>query len=204
MARKTFISYKYSESRETRDQIIKALGIDARYYKGETSDSPDRTDTNTETIKHHLKKMIYDTTVTIVIISPNMKQSKWISWEIEYSLKEVSREDKTSKSNGIVGVIQKNYGGYDWILNTSTNVDGCSVRNIDNNKLYDIISKNRFNLKTPIYSCEHCQTVDALSGSYISLITEEIFLSNPNKYIENAYDKSKKIDDFNLVKTLKV
>ncbi len=47
MAHKTFISYKYSEAQNLRDRIIKALGDDASYYKGETSDSPDLTDTST-------------------------------------------------------------------------------------------------------------------------------------------------------------
>ena len=46
MARKTFISYKYSEACELRDQIIEALGDDAQYYQGETSESPDLTDTS--------------------------------------------------------------------------------------------------------------------------------------------------------------
>lgn len=41
MAHKTFISYKYSEAKNLRDDIIDALGDDATYYKGETSDSPD-------------------------------------------------------------------------------------------------------------------------------------------------------------------
>ena len=85
MSHKTFISYKYSESQELRDKIVEALGQDAKYYKGETSDSPDLTDMKTETIKNHLKDMLFDTTVTVVIISPNMKKSKWIDWEIEYS-----------------------------------------------------------------------------------------------------------------------
>ena len=40
------------------------------------------------------------------------------------------------------------------------------------------------------FSCEQCQTVDALSGSYISFVEEEDFLADPNKYINNAYDKS--------------
>lgn len=34
MARKTFISYKYSDAKEVRNRIIKALGEDAAYYKG--------------------------------------------------------------------------------------------------------------------------------------------------------------------------
>ena len=84
MAHKTFISYKYSEAQGLRDDIIKKLGDDASYYKGETSESPDLTDTSTENIKKNLTDMMYDTSVTIVIISPNMKKSKWIDWEIEY------------------------------------------------------------------------------------------------------------------------
>lgn len=51
MVHKTFISYKYSESKKLRNKIIKALGEDATYYKGETSESPDLTDTSTENIK---------------------------------------------------------------------------------------------------------------------------------------------------------
>ena len=58
MAHKTFISYKYSEARNLRDRIIKALGDDAAYYQGETSDSPNLTDTSTENIKKNLKKRI--------------------------------------------------------------------------------------------------------------------------------------------------
>ncbi|MDR9857675.1 TIR domain-containing protein [Paenibacillus sp. VCA1] len=205
MARKTFISYKYSEARHTRDRIITALGADARYYQGETSDSPDLTDRKTETIKNHLKDMIFDTSVTIVVISPNMKQSNWINWEIEYSLKETTRDDRTSRSNGIVGVIQKDYyfGGYEWILSSVMKPDGCRSRNIDDSKLYDIIIKNRTNLKHPVYSCQTCKTVDSLNGSYISLVTEDDFVSNPNKYIENAYEKSRNINDFDITKTIR-
>ena len=91
MPRKTFISYRYSEARTVRDDILKALGPNASYYQGETSDSPDLTDTSTENIKNSLTDMMYDTSVTIVVVSPSIKQSKWVDWEIEYSLKEISR-----------------------------------------------------------------------------------------------------------------
>lgn len=114
MAHKTFISYKWSEAQDLRDDIIKALGDDATYYKGETSDSPDLTDTSTENIKKNLKDMMYDTSVTIVILSPNMTESKWIDWEIEYCLKNIARKNRTSHTNGVVGVIMKVDGGYSW------------------------------------------------------------------------------------------
>lgn len=200
MARKTFISYKYSEAKRLRDNIIGALGDDATYYQGETSDSPDLTDSSTETIKKNLTGMMYDTSVTIVIVSPNFKQSKWIDWEIEYCLKEYSRQGRTSKTNGVVGVIQKINGGYDWLVTRSKKPDGCSVRTIDHSKLFSIINENRYNRSNTEYACNNCQTYDQLNGSYISLIDEKDFLDDPEKYIENAYAKSESSNEFNLTK----
>jgi|SRR5690554_2731829 len=201
MARKTFIAYKYSEARDLRDSIITALGDDATYYNGETADSPDLTDTSTDNIKNNLKDMIYGTSVLIVVISPNIKQSKWIDWEIEYSLKEIKRQDVKSKSNGVVGVIMKHNGSYDWLVSTSTKDDGCSVRTIASEKLYQIINDNRYNLTGDnSYSCDHCKTYSQLDGSYIALIEEESFLSDPQKYIENAFSKSQSITNFKITK----
>lgn len=200
MANKTFIAYKYSEARGLRDDIIEALGDDASYYQGETRESPDLTDTTTENIKKNLRDMIYGTSVTIVVISPNLKASKWIDWEIEYSLKEISREGRTSSTNGIVGVIMKHNGNYDWLISESEYSDGCKPRMVDSAKLYGIINKNRFNLIEPKYICDKCKTVDQLSGSYISLVEEDKFLANPAKYIENSFEKSKEVESYDLTK----
>lgn len=201
MAHKTFISYKYSEAQELRDEIIEALGENASYYQGETSDSPDLTDYTTETIREHLKDMIFGTTVTIVIISPHMTESKWIDWEIEYSLREYSRNGKKSKSNGIVGVVMKVNGGYDWLRSTTMHEDGHTSTNNDSSKMYKIINDNRFNENLKVYSCDQCMTVDRLSGSYISLIPENEFLENPDYFIENAYQKCQNVDKYLISKT---
>lgn len=112
MARKTFISYKYSEAQDSRDKIIQALGNDATYYKGETSDSPDLTDRTTDTIKKHLRDMIFDTTVLIVVISPNVDRSKWIEWEINYATNIQTRDNRTSHRDGIVVVLEDNLNKY--------------------------------------------------------------------------------------------
>lgn len=204
MARKTFISYKYSEARALRDRIIEALGDDATYYQGETADSPDLTDTSTENIRKNLKAMMVGTSVTIVAISPNIKESKWIDWEIEYSLKEIRRADRVLRTNGVVGVIMKIDGGYDWILTRKTGDDGCSIRTLKSSILYKIINQNRFNRRGDAkYSCSVCKTFDRLQGSYISLVEEDVFLRNPNKYIENAYDKSQNLENFDISKLRK-
>jgi len=201
MARKTFISYKYSEAQNLRDRIIKALGDDATFYQGETADSPDLTDTKVENIKKNLKDMIYDTSITIVVVSPNLKDSKWVDWEIEYSLKEITRQDKTSRTNGVVGVIMKHNGSYDWLVTTTSKDDGCSVNTIDGSKLYEIIINNRYNLESDDkFSCKQCKTYSQLEGSYFSLIKEEDFIADPEKYIENAYEKCQKVQNYKLSK----
>lgn len=202
MARETFIAYKYSEAQDLRDDIIEKLGEAASFYRGETAESPDISDTSVENIKEELKDMIFGTTVTIVIISPNLKNSKWVDWEIEYSLKEYKRGNITSKTNGIVGVIMKVNGSYDWLISASQQYDGCSTRFFKTDMLYDIINRNRFNLSTENkYSCPNCKSYDKLGGSYISLIEEHVFLNNPQEYIENAYNKSKEITKYDLSKS---
>ena len=197
MARKTFISYKYDEAQDLRNRIIEALKDGATYYQGETSDSPDLTDLATETIKKRLKDMIFDTSVMIVIISPRMNQSNWIEWEISYALKEYKRGGTRSHTNGVVGVVMKDYFVcYDWIKRNHDRRDGCKTISYEDCYMPDIINKNRFNQTPKEYSCDHCKSVDALTGSYISLVTEEGFLCNPSKYIENAYEKSKNINQY--------
>ena len=202
MSHKTFISYKYSEAQRLRDKIIEALGDDATYYRGETSESPDLTDTTTENIKEKLKNKMYNTSVTIVIISPNMKESKWIDWEIEYCLKDIKRKNRTSHTNGVVGVIMKQNGSYNWFKTLNTGKDGCHFVTYASFLVHEIIQKNRFNQNPMKYCCDECKTVNELTGCYISYIEEEIFLSDPIKYIDNAYDKSENdASGYDLVKT---
>lgn len=201
MARKTFISYKYSEARSVRDKIVDALGNDAVFYKGETSDSPDMTDLRTETIRNNLKDMLFDTSVTIVVVSPEMVRSNWIDWEIEYSLREYSRNGKISHTNGLVGVVMKVNGSYDWIKETTNHPDGHISHRFDESYLYPIICENRCNQDPKEYFCEKCRTIDWLDGSYMALIDETDFLKDPSRFIENAFEKSQKLWNYDLCKT---
>lgn len=191
MARKTFISYKYSDVVERnyhnlRDRIIRKLGEDAKYYYGETSSSPNLTDNKTETIKRKLSDMIYGTSVMIIIFSPNMKQSNWMEWEIKYALRSQTRGDRVSHHNGLVGVVQKigeNYfdDGYSWFKK----YNGAW----DLSRTFDVIAMNYDNLK---------RWADiSLSRNYIDIVTEDNFMTDPQKYIEAAYYKSQYYDEYN-------
>lgn len=164
MARKTFISYKYSEACDVRERIIRALGSDATYYKGEDGFSQDLSGYTAETIKDHLKDMIYDTSVTIVVLSPNMNESAWIPWELEYSLKDVKRGDRCSHSNGIVAVVQKIDGSYSWLRQDTIQADGCHTHSFDESKMPKIISINRCNQEPMQYACDCCKSIDWLGA----------------------------------------
>jgi len=200
MAKKTFISYKYHEARDLRNKIIEKLGDDAKYYRGETSISPNLSDATTDRIKEHLKNMIFSTSVTIVIISPRMKESKWIDWEIEYSLHNYKRGDITSGSNGIVGVIMNINGSSDWIKIHSINTHGVYKVQFRNEYLYPIISENHYNSNPPLKHCDDCNTYDSINGSFITMVDEDEFLRYPSYYINNAYDKSKQLYNYKLKK----
>ncbi len=200
MAHKTFISYKYSEARDLRDRIVDALGDDATYYQGETADSPDLTDEATSTIKATLTDMMYSTSVTIVILSPGIKSSKWIDWEISYCLKEFSRKGRTSRTNGLVCVVQKVDGSCDWLVTKQRRRCGCCVRIIDHRMLYSIINSNRYNVTKLSSECSHCRAYDGLADSYMSIIDEDDFLAEPQRYIDNAFEKSENSAKFTLRK----
>lgn len=190
MAHKTFISYKYSEAKGLRNRIIEAMGEDATYYKGETKDSPDRSEQAEGTIEKALTDMMFDTSVTIVIISPHMKESNWIDWEIAYCLKKITRKDRTSHRNGLVGVIMKVNNSYDWFKYKVTKPDGHVLNEYHTEKVFDIINENRFNQNPVQYHCIQCKSFNALTGSYIAFVEEIDFLADIEKYINNAYDKS--------------
>lgn len=169
MGKKIFVSYKYADNRvqnlsfysnsTVRDYVTKfeeILDLSDNIYKGE-SDGEDLSRLSEDTIWSKLKDRIYDSSVTVVFISPGMKDSwkadkeQWIPWEISYSLKEVSRKDKngnavTSRSNAMVAVVLPDeFGTYSYYLESKNCCSsGCTTHHTD--MLFDIIRKNKFNL----------------------------------------------------------
>ena len=130
-----------------------------------------------------------------------MTESKWIDWEIEYCLKNMVRKNRTSHTNGVVGVIMKIDGGYSWFKKTGTNCHGNSTVSYEMSKVFNIISENHFNSSPEHWHCEKCKTYDWLNGSYIAFVEEADFLADPQKYINNAYDKSENdASGYDLVK----
>ena len=102
---------------------------------------------------------------------------------------------------GVVAVIMKVDNSYEWFKKSGTNCHGSSTVSYELDKVFDIISQNHFNSNPEQWHCDKCKTYDWLNGSYITFVEEETFMDDPEKYINNAYDKSENdASGYDLVK----
>lgn len=189
MGYKVFVSYKYHDMNvqplpsvwgatcvrnyvdRIQDQVLPRI---ASVYKGE-NDGEDLSLRSEEYIWSHLKDRIYDSSITIVLISPNMKdanrwqRSQWIPWEIAYSLRETTRNDRTSHRNAILAIeLPDRYGRYDYFSTYST---------------FPILASN-------------------IKNGYICLTDWEKFTRWPQAWLDKAIEQKNNTPDSLIVKTL--
>lgn len=219
MGRKIFISYKYSDNNvknitndpgmwyncTVRDyvNIIQETLEDKtdHIYKGEPDDE-DLSQLSPSTIWKKLKNRIYDSTLTIVMLSKGMREKykeekhQWIPLEISYSLKEISRENKkgdpiTSKTNALLAVILPDVdGSYDYFVHENNCCDEkCRFLSNDSDYIFNIMRKNMFNQKSPdSYTCDGGKKIYKGECSYMLCVKWSDFVNNMENYIDRAYD----------------
>lgn len=224
MGRKIFVSYKYADTdvcplngnrltkvRDYVDIIENYLDITDDIYKGE-SNREDLSDLSDDAIWGRLKDRIYDSTVTIVLISPNMKdckkrdRSQWIPWEISYSLKEMSRTDRISRSNAIFAIVlPDSNNSYEYFIKDYFCCDighgiGCATYNPD--IIFNILKKNMFNQKTKHETpCSYRGKCFCRGDvSYIHTVKWIEFTTNPQSAIDKAVEIKNKIDEYDICK----
>lgn len=224
MGRKIFVSYKYADDsvysltsgensivRNYIDEFESKLDESDDIYKGE-SDGEDLSQLSEETIWQKLKDRIYDSSLTVVFISPNMKESgkvdkdQWIPWEISYSLKEVSRKNKngdsvTSRTNAMIAVVlpDKN-NSYSYYLEIKNCCESkCTMHHTY--KLFDIIRQNKFNYKNgDKEECDNKDTIWHSECSYIKAVKWNNFINDINKYVDEAYERQDDISNYDIYK----
>ena len=221
MARKIFVSYKHSDctvqplngettARAYVDELIE-LFEDDEIYKGEGDE--DLSDFKDDTIASHLKDKIYDSSITLVLISPNMKNAdekesdQWIPWEGSYSLKEITRNDRTSRTNAMLAVVLPDRrSSYSYFLedNTCANCH-CTTHRTD--RLFQILRDNMFNVKTPTFNgCSHhpsSNPVFSAPFSYIHSVKWRDFVGDKETYLQTAEERRDNIDNYKITKTVK-
>lgn len=208
MGHKIFVSYKYADENvqplvgyksSVRGYVdylqdIKFSGDDLN--KAEKDDE-DLSEFKEDTIRSKLKDKIWDSSVTIILISPNMvdsskpEENQWIPWEVSYSLKNITRVDSRSKINGMLAVVLPNsYGSYDYFIKNLVLTDNRGKRNfvkeIRNGNTFKIISNNMFNQLNPDTEIMEGHKVYHGESSYIKIIKWSDFIDKTDDYIEKA------------------
>lgn len=224
MGRQIFISYKYSDrnvrplfdspfitttARHYVDELQAHLKAGDHVNKGEADDES-LAEFKDTTIQTKLKDKIYWSSVTIVLITPNMKEvgkperDQWIPWEISYSLRNQSRNGRISGANAIVAVVLPDASGsYYYYLQQHKCLScrypsGCVTHMTGN--LFSILSKNMFNQKQKNeLSCSDGTTYSG-EASYIPSIKWDNFISNIDTCLDRVSAIRDNIDDYEITK----
>lgn len=225
MGRKIFVSYKYADNdvynfagnlygctvRDYVDKFEETIDDSDHIYKGE-SDGEDLSQLTEETIWNKLKNRIYDSTITIIMLSKGMRvawkndKDQWIPREISYSLKEISRINSngdpiTSRTNALLAVVipdRSNSYSY-FTYNKACCASGCRVLLADN--LFNIMKGNMFNKKVQnSKKCDDGSTVYYGDASYMLCVKWDDFINDINSYIDKAYTLQENMDEYNIQK----
>lgn len=227
VGKKIFVSYKYADDkvnniksnenstvRDYIDEFEKILDSADDIFKGE-SDGENLSELSDDTIWKTLKDRIYDSSVTIVFISPGMRESgknerdQWIPWEVSYSLKETSRKNKsgesvTSRSNAMLAVVLPDGdNSYTYYFESKSCCNGgCTTHHTD--KLFTIVKKNKFNRteNASKRTCDNNSTIWAGTSSYIEAVKWSNFIADYQKYIKSAFDRRDHIDEYDICKEI--
>lgn len=227
MGGKVFVSYKYADSqvqdlnihdftlwgkqkiqttaRHYVDLLTDILEAEDHIYKGE-DDGESMGTLADSTIGSKLGDKIFDSSVTIVLVSKGMKNSflsekdQWMPWEISYSLKQQDRQGQKSKTNGVIAVVLPDeWGSYTYYINRD---EACDCRNLDTSFLFKILSDNMFNIKEPNRRLCNGAWVYSGDSSYIQSVKWSDLVANPSKYIDKAIELRDRKEEFNLVKNV--
>lgn len=222
MGHKIFVSYKFADDqvknlsgqknstvRDYVDKLENYFDSSSHIYKGESS-GEDLSELAEETIWSKLRDRIFDSTMTIVFISPGMKESwkaekdQWIPWEVSFSLRTTTRKKQngdtyTSNPNAMLAVVLPDpNGSYDYFLEQkSCCSEGCLMHHTNNT--FSIIRQNMFNLKlADTRVCDSGSTIWRGEFSYIRSVIWSDFTANTEAHIDAAYARQKNIGDYDI------
>jgi hypothetical protein len=223
MARKIFLSYKYADNsvrpiqgiydttaRHYVDIIQSLLDDEDHINKGE-ADNESLNGFKEETIASKLRTKIHDSSITLVLITKNMRiyhqneSDQWIPWEISYSLKEHTRDGRTGLSNGILAVVVPDENGSYRHFLIEDSCQHCKSTTLMTPNTFSIIGENMFNKKEATKSdcTNHYVGNEPHVGdhSYIPYVKWDDFVVNINHHIDTSAERRDRIHEYNIRKT---
>jgi len=192
MARKVFISFRYSDGHLYKDELVKKFNNDDDIIN--YSEETDRSNMSEETIKKYLYSRLRNTSVTIVLLTPaainHQKDyfgdvNDWIYDEIRYSLED--REN--NRCNGLIAI----YTPESEKFLVDKKEDTVVIKDFDN-----LVRHNMFNIKNNYKHCPTENRYDSDLDHYCSLVSWNDFVSNPNHYIDKAIYKRENKEEYDL------
>ncbi|KXT60078.1 hypothetical protein SORDD05_01245 [Streptococcus oralis] len=206
MATKVFISFRYSDGKNIKDELVDLFDESTEIIN--RSEDVDRNQMSEETIQKYLYEKLKDTSVTILLLTPEAVSYKkdwygeyddWLYDELRYSL-----EDRTNnRTNGVVAVYTD--GARDKLFIEDNHYCSCCQQNQPCKILKDfdnLARKNMLNIK-PNFKKELCNNLYSDEyDSYISLVSLEVFKKDYKKYIDNAKEKRDRLEEFEIKKRM--
>lgn len=185
---KTFISYHHSNEQWEKDEIIKHFSgddfIDLSVHDGDID-----TDLPEDSIMRKIRdEYLKGSSVTLVIIGEETAQRPFINSEIQASL-------WGENPNGLLGVVTDELYSKIYTDGTCSNMNcDCKVRIPSNHSYYlpELVLKNREIERNEDLASSPCHFND--NQVYCGLINFSTFISDPDKYINLAYDKRENLN----------
>lgn len=198
-----FISFRYKDGhtyKEELDDVFDRSVVIQNY-----SEDEDRSDKSDAEIQRFLYGKLRGTSVTVILLTQGALEYKrkygiiddWIYDEVRYSLED--REG--NRPNGIIAVyvpeiedqifhVEKKWCSYCGEYHT---IQMITARE-------NLYFKNMFNHKEKVCSCDNIYDRDW--DHYCSLVAWEDFIKHYRAYINCAFKKRERLDEYNLVKRL--
>jgi hypothetical protein len=223
MMAKVFVSYKYMDSQvkplpnlvETRVRdyvnVLQTLLEENHHINKGELDGEDLSEFKDETIESKLRDRIYDSSVTLVLVSKGMKDTamaeddQWIPWEIAFSLRESTRDGRTSGTNAMIAVVLPDETGSYGHFVEAICLKGC--RRWYQNNYFGILGSNMFNRKEHrLGSCDAHRNDEKMhvgdDHSFIYPVTWASFVNNVNGHLDKALAIKDNIDEYELQKVV--
>lgn len=206
MARKVFISFRFSDGADLKEDLERLFDGDTQAIN--RSESEDRSKMTDDTIQKYLYGLLRETSITIAILTPNAINYKkdvygeyddWLYDEMRYSL-----EDREfNRTNGVIALYTDETKS-DLIGNLTHKCSHCNDTKIIRSILEfdNLIRKNVMNVKDEHKHNKCVDLYDSDLDSYISLIHIDEFKKDVKKYLDICTNKRERVDQFKLIKRM--